>query len=144
MFKRTTEKRMFTNIGFIWLINIFMVGFIIMVCVKLFSHIHPFRFLEHKATVGGLLFISIITIITLIESIFMYIHVSHQREAGNFFFSFLAFASFACAIWTILPDIYSERSSVSFTLSFYSLFLGVAAFLEILATIIFYLSWTHL
>ncbi len=135
---------MFTNIGFVWLIIAFMIGIIIMGCVKLFSHIHPLRFLEHKTTISGLLFISTITVITLTESIFMYIRVSHQKETGNFFFVLLAFASFACATWIILPDIYSERSSASFTLYLYSLFFGVAAFLEIFANIIFYLSWSRL
>jgi hypothetical protein len=135
---------MFTNIGVIWFIIAFMIGIIIMACVKFFSRVHSFHFLEHKATTGGLLFISTITIITLTESIFMYIRVSHQKETGNFFFVLLALASFACAIWTVFPEVSFERSSVSPTPSFYGLFFGVATFLEILATIIFYLSWTHL
>jgi hypothetical protein len=135
---------MFTNSSVIWLMIAFMIGIIITVSIKIFFRAHPFRFLEHKATVSGLLFISAITIITLAESIFMYIRVSHQKETGDFFFSLLAFASFACAFWIVLPDFYSKRSSDFFTVHLYSLFFGVATFLEILANIIFYLTWTHL
>ena len=134
---------MFTNVGFIWLIIIVMIIALLMMCIKIFSRIRPFHFLEHKATSIGLLFMSTITIITLIESSFMYVRFSHEVEMGNFFFAFLAFASFVCASWTILPDIYPERTSTSFTFSFYGLFFGIAVFFEILANIIFYLSWTH-
>jgi hypothetical protein len=53
---------MFTNISAAWLIIAVMIAMIIMASIKLFSRIHPFHFLEHKATSIDLLFMSIITI----------------------------------------------------------------------------------
>jgi hypothetical protein len=134
---------MFTNVGFIWLIIITMIIVLLIMGVKIFSRIRPFHFLEHKATSIGLLFMGAITIIALIESLVMYVRFSHELNMSNFFFAFLVFASFACAYWTVLPDIYPERTPTSFSLSFYSLFFGVAVFFEILANILFYLSWIH-
>jgi uncharacterized membrane protein YqjE len=138
---------MFTGVGIACSIIAVMIGTILMTCIKLFSRIHPFHLAEHRATVISLLFMSAITISTLIECILMSIRIFPQTDINAFLFANSALIAFVC-IWCItLPDSIPEKSAEdrdTHLITFFGRFcIGIALFFEILATVMFYSVWTH-
>jgi hypothetical protein len=145
--KSVIEEIMLTGIGIACSVIAVMIGTILMTCIKIFVHIHPFHFSEHRATVISLLFMSAITISTLIECVLVYIRIFPQIYINDFLFDAAALIAFVC-IWCItLPDIIpgksDEKRGTHLIASFGKLCVGIALFFEVLATIMFYLVWTR-